>query len=54
MILQASIEIQKLEAHIEELEADNARLRDLLSDIDAVTIWESGGTVPDQINAGPG
>jgi hypothetical protein len=48
MILQASIEIQKLEAHIEELEADNARLRDLLSDIDAVTIWESGGTVPDR------
>jgi hypothetical protein len=48
MILQASIEIQKLEAHIEELEADNARLRDLLSDIDAVTIWEAGGTVPDR------
>jgi hypothetical protein len=48
MILQASIEIQKLEAHIEELEADNARLRDLLHDIDKATIWESGGTVPDR------
>ena len=33
---------------IEELEADNARLRDLLHDIDKATIWESGGTVPDR------
>ena len=33
---------------IGELEADNADLRKLLSDIDAVTIWEAGGTVPDR------
>ena len=33
---------------IEELEAENERLRDLLQDIDKATIWESGGTVPDR------
>ena len=33
---------------IEELEAENTDLRKLLSDIDAVTIWEAGGTVPDR------
>ena len=41
-------EIKQRNDRIEELEADNARLRDLLSDIDAVTIWEAGGTVPDR------
>ena len=38
----------RLARSIEELEADNARLRDLLHDIDKATIWESGGTVPDR------
>ena len=38
----------RLARRIEELEADNARLRDLLHDIDKATIWESGGTVPDR------
>ena len=33
---------------IEELEAENARLRELIRDIDKATIWESGGTVPDR------
>tara|TARA_R110002110_G_scaffold294324_2_gene508301 strand:- start:997 stop:1242 length:246 start_codon:yes stop_codon:yes gene_type:complete len=32
---------------IEGLEADNASLRDLIHDIDKVTIWESGHTPPD-------
>ena len=38
----------RLARRIEELEADNARLRDLIRDIDKATIWESGGTVPDR------
>ena len=41
-------EIKQRNDRIEELEADNARLRDLLHDIDKATIWESGGTVPDR------
>ena len=38
----------RLARRIEELEADNTRLRDLIHDIDKATIWESGGTVPDR------
>ena len=41
-------EIKQRNDRIEELTADNARLRDLLRDIDKATIWESGGTVPDR------
>ena len=39
---------ESLESRISELQAENQKLRNLLSDIDKATIWESGGTVPDR------